>query len=73
MNQSFHSAYTSPPVVYLSTSHLYVKQQHHTEFGIQLLSVDVQGFSMRCGSGGGTQAAGNLVQDLEVQWISVPV
>ena len=69
VNASFQSAYTSPPVVFLSTSHLYITKDQHTHYGTQLLSVDQQGFSFRCGSGG----TGWLVQDLEVRWMSIPV
>ena len=67
MNATFQTNYSSPPVVFLSTKYLYISKDQHTHYGIQLLSVDNHGFSMRCGSGSSPW----LLGDIEVSWISI--
>ena len=69
MTATFKSAYKSPPVVFLSISDLAVLDVDNIMYGIQVLNVSSQGFTMRCGANDGSKYR---VQDMEVTWIAVP-
>ena len=67
IDQVFQTEYPTPPVVFLSISHLTLNQDQNIEMGTQVITVDRQGFSMRCGT-----YISKHVHDLEVTWISIP-
>jgi len=66
---SFHSKFSSPPVVFLSTSYLVVAENHHVFYGIKVVNVTTEDFMVRCD----TWNSDSLVQTLEVDWIAVPL
>ena len=67
MTATFKQNYSKPPVVFLSTSYLYIYGDRSHNLGTQLLSVSKASFSMRCGT-----HPSDDVADLEVRWIAVP-
>ena len=66
---SFRSAYLTPPVVFLSVSNFWVKEDKGTKYGIQLLDVNKHNFTIRCG----TESSSYEIEDLEIRWMSIPV
>ena len=64
VSANFQKAYTTPPIVFLSVSHIYGGP---AKYGTQVQNVNTTGFSVRCGS------AGYRIWDLEVRWLAVAV
>jgi len=69
MSQNFKKNYNRPPVVFLSTSYILMGDDQTTYLGIQLLTVDELGFSIRCGT---ASRSSTRLNDLEIQWVSIP-
>ena len=69
LSASFHTDYVTPPVVFLSVSNLFVESGKRTKYGVQLLDVNKQGFSIRCGT---DESSNDHIYDIEVTWIAIP-
>ena len=63
----FLRPYAAPPIVFLSVSHLFTHDI--TFYGVQILSVNTTGFTVRCG--GNDDASNHQIIDMEVSWLAV--
>lgn len=67
---SFQRKFSSPPVVFVSPSYLVVGSDHHVWYGIKVVDVTTDGFTVRCDTRDGS---GTLLETLEVDWVAIPV
>ena len=70
LSHSFSKVYSSPPVVFLSTSYRFISKDNNVYYGTKLVHVTTSGFSMLCG---GDSDDDDVLRDMEVDWISIPV
>ena len=70
ITHTFNKPYTSPPVVFLSTSYRAIAKENNVEYGTKLVHVTSTYFTMFCGS---DESDNDALKDMEVDWISVPV
>ena len=70
--QEFAREYKSPPQVHVTVSGIDTDRQQYARIDVTVVSVDVQGFQIKCETWGGPGGTGNShVYNADVSWISI--
>lgn len=69
VTQSFKTKYNHTPVVYTSVGRYYTEEDNHAIFGVDLVSVTQDNFTVRCR--GHVNSGGNRIYQMDIHWMSL--